>query len=186
MTVFDMRNLKVSITVALLCFVSIACSQGANLTVKPVQSQFPNDFHLKYVRGGDPVRGTLLFTEYDVSKDGNVLVKIEYVREITREQRRLSEDQIATLADRLNRAKLFEFSQSVVELRDRCHIRETDHSRRQIEIQWAGKNMSITDDFDPRRCAEVVEFSKLSDDLPELLQGSLVASETKKAPWPRD
>jgi len=185
MPVLDMKKLRASI-VALLFLVSVACSQSANQAIKPIQSQLPNDFHLRYIRGGDPVRGSLLFTEYNASKDGKVVVQSEFVREITKEQRQLSEEQIAMLADRLNQAKLFEFSQNAVELRDRCHVRETDHSRREIEMQWAGRKISVIDDFDPKRCAEVVEFSKLSDDLPELLRGSLIASETKKAPWPRN
>ena len=130
----------------------------------------PKDFSIRYVRGGDPVRGTLSFTEYTANADGKVVMTNKYVREIQTEERLLTSEQISPLAQRIDKADLFAFAQRE-DLSTSCARRETDQPRNEIELQWEGRTAKITGNFDPQRFARTIR--RIAS-----------RSESKKVPWP--
>lgn len=171
---------------AVLFFVSAGCSPSEIPATAHDQLHVPKDFAVRFIRGGDPVRGTLLFTVYRLTPDGKVAIKNELVHEIRTEERQLTTEQLEILARRVKQVDLFLFSGKAEGLRDQCRKRETDQPRREVELTWEGRSAKIVDDFAPERCVDVVELKRFTDDLPQLLQGSLISTESKKASWPRN
>jgi hypothetical protein len=169
-------------TLFLLCAACV--EQQVRQNEKPL-FHTPKDFSIRYLRGGDPVRGTLLFTEYTANADGRVVVISKYIREIQTEERQLTPEQLSDLEQRIDKAGLFAFAQRE-DLSASCEKRETDQPRSELELQWEGRTAKIIGNFDPQRCPEVRELKQLSADLPPLFEGSLVRSEHKKVPWPGD
>jgi hypothetical protein len=151
----------------------------------PKAFRVPSDFFLNYRLSNGNFLSPLLVTTYSIVADGQVRVKAEYVREIKTEERQLTAEQVETVARRAEDAHLFDFAKQAESLRERCLKRETDQPTRQIELQWEGQRVKLLDDFDPQRCSEARALREFTEDLPPLLEGRLIKTESQAAPWPR-